>query len=454
VVSGELVFDGEQPFECIRLNLLCPKCLDFNFVRPTSLLSLINQGENQDSGLPSLDYVIPQRVLGTVVDPFPYPKTRAPGSPDPPYGREEGRTILPPLLDLEYGHLKQSCLFAIYNYHYYEYHAAIEGVRRRTILGWSAGNLKAYCQAVPLSTQQIIVRIRKISKESLHLTPAQLVLEQHASSILLPIWERASIGMDIIHKHEAVYHAVINGFGMDLSELVTGAIQEDNFTEHKAISQGWNGMLQATHDLHLSEFSVIRFTRSHGFSTSGWIGTQKLGMLKMLPVLLSNLTTFVEAGTDDRSTARREEQQAIIFTIHELGKAMFCLVFHLFLEKTSNKSTFVLRETIKLLLYRFQALEKVCGVVCEKRKLTTTGNHVALLRIPSIVWRNGSLGSFYNIVDEKSVQKVKRRLDNAKLPSLSTVLLTSFSRFSKQHTVRGIFRTCDWTYPRYLHRVQ
>jgi hypothetical protein len=109
---------------------------------------------NREEDLPNLDYVVPIWVpVKGKSNPFPYPKTTAPGSPDAPHGRAAGETILRPILDLDYGYLQQVCIYAAYNYHFHEWQAFIEGKRRRTITGWGPAQLKAYCQAVPLSTQ-------------------------------------------------------------------------------------------------------------------------------------------------------------------------------------------------------------------------------------------------------------------------------------------------------------
>jgi hypothetical protein len=166
----------------------------------------------------------------------------------------------------------------------------------------------------------------------------------------------------------------------------------------------------------LLEVQALRFTRSHDFSLTGWIGTQKLGMLKVLPLLLSNLVNYVETGVEtEEQRTRRSDQDSFIALVTGIGKSFYCMISLFFLEVTSAKSCFVLRETVKVLLYRFGELEKANGVSLAKRKLATTGNHLAMLRAVHIVYRFGSLRSFYDIIDEIAVQKIKQRLDNTKM---------------------------------------
>jgi hypothetical protein len=55
------------------------------------------------------------------------------------------------------------------------------------------------------------------------LTAQQFIEGDSALTLLQPIWDRHSLGMNVIHEHEAVYHALVNGVGMDVFEAITKA---------------------------------------------------------------------------------------------------------------------------------------------------------------------------------------------------------------------------------------
>jgi hypothetical protein len=422
----------------LRLNKYCHQCMDLEFIReyyPVHLrdigatvrggeqLSLLDEVpddgtevfvplDEDDDNSPHCRMIFtstsaPDLTVSsdTLADHWKYPTSVAIGSPRPPTKRPvgAGAQILPPIL-VSYPFWIEAYQFALFNYH----------------LGdWTKKEFRTYLSTCSINGN-VIQSLLHLSITRPHATWPDIL--RMSESITPNLWFRTDLGHGLTMELEAVFHCVHHGVEMNLLdalELSFGKIKQK-----PTVHNDWNGYISSIKALNLDYLQLLRFSsdprKNEYFKTTGWIGTQKVGLGRILPYLmtmsLSNPSFPYDIFDEKPITPDDDSGRKNILRLAYVAVISFhCFTARFLSLAITAEMVNECREYIKLFITSLTKLQQALKL--NTLSYISTGNVTSLLNVPDLLERYGSFRFFWDLTDEKSVLKVKGVLSNVNMTS-------------------------------------
>ena len=346
-----------------------------------------------------------------------YPTSLVPGSPDPPMERPvSGGNVLVSPTKVTFQLLISVCEVAFFNYHYLVYIRDCRKRARSTMerneigkaVGWTMKELKTYVKSAG-ANEYICKRLIAFSNSNINSHPTEL-LGRLCTEILPATWQR--LGCSLSHQLDAVFHLVFHGISMDVWEIFLSIIGSlkigGNLSLKSTFKKVLSSLLPSLHSLHLLDLPILPFAKGNNgtdFSHAGWVGSNKLAFCMIMPFIVSHVRYFfrTEAG---RQLSNDEEQR--IRHIQMALYSFYCSNVILLQPSTTPTQASQVGDYIKVFLYEITESQKSYISKPENLSYLTTGNFLSLLNLEENVSMYGPLRYFWDGLDEKNVQKVKR----------------------------------------------
>jgi hypothetical protein len=353
-------------------------------------------------------------------DDWRYPLRLAFGSPLPIADRPVG----PPVervtpFKVSYAKLKQSVRLAAFNYH-----ANV----------WNKGQTRFYLSTCAVRTKIQDQVINLFDNEGHCGDPAEMMGK--SASLFPQNWNRHDMGLEIEDELEAAFHLLHHGVLINMFDAINSTLGHLGIRPHAVAL--WNDRLQSIHDLQMSHLLVLPFCSNTELSTSGWVGSHKVAVSKLVPYLFSVLIHELNLTGD---------QIRKITPCVRTAQHFYAIVSRVLSLTVDEESIVETEHFVKAFISDLTNVEEE-----RKRKPSylSTGNVLCLLNLPSILREYGSLRSFWDLNDEKAIQKVKRKLHFINMTSNAwrSTLLESVTREQGLVMLQGCTAT---TASRYAH---
>lgn len=384
----------------------CQKCLDYNYFHPN--MKKYTTFDNLKN--------------------FKYPKVMARGGPVEPVGREIKNTNLISI-KLTYNWQITAFKFAIYHLHSRNYLLNLNNTRKRKRdfsdednnekiiltgavnsknVGWESGEYRSYLRACNMSKK--IVQCGKLFSEN-HLDKApRILMEHHLDEIIPEKWKRNGTSFD--ENLDAIFHLLFHGIVPLVINVFLDLLKQIKFV-HEFMPMV-NAFLNHIHQLQISSYLVEKFgITKDSYSYAGWIGSTKYYFLKVMPHLMSTLRMEYQCFKINKT---KNDVKKDLLNFQKIDKmevcvnSLICLVSTI-MKRNYYKDDIEMVDTVsKLFISDLTFVEKIMGYQPDKLSYIVTGNILCLLNISKQMNDFGPLRNFYDAIDEKAVQQVKKHI--------------------------------------------
>lgn len=348
-------------------------------------------------------------------DDWEYPTTFLPGTPPIPVERPIGPSTMLRPVALTFRFLKEATLVAFFNYHSsvhmtYRRRLATTAQERREIGnvgGWKVKNFKAYLKSAGLN-DYLLKNLQKFSDLNKHI-PATDLLTRFESEVVPATWQRT--GCELSHQLDAVFHLIFHGISITIWEILLKSMATNfHIGRNRSVKSTFrpviNLVLTALKELSLYNLQVLPFAEgTDGFSTNGWVGSNKLALCMVMPYIMSHMTYFLRVELNENPSTDSKEK-----ILHmQLATVSFHCLCVLLLQRTVTKlQCSMIGDYTKTFLFEITQVQKTYTECTAELSYLTTGNFLSALNLEDNVRSHGPLRNFYDALDEKNVQKVKR----------------------------------------------
>ena len=365
---------------------------------------------------------------------FKYPLHLVEGSPQPPESRpvmaSKDDVIFRPV-KLTFSFLKQISAVAFLNFHSRKYIQHQRSQARTTreknaigpVKGWTVGNLEAYIRTAG-ANKDLCDKIREFSEENFHASPNNL-MERFSLEVIPASWKR--LGCEVSHQLDAVFHLVYHGVATDVWDAFIGCVSlikiGGNLSLKSAIKTIVQPVLKAVHELQLKELPIHPFSKGKtgsDLSYAGWIGINKMAFSFLMPYIASHTRYLYKVLLPRNSPfhiALPEDQERIMQRV-QLGIFSFVCASTLILQsEITDLQCSLMGDYFKVFIGEITASQRF--YIKEESSLSylTTGNFLSLLNLEENARMFGPLRNFWDALDEKNVQDIKRYWPHVNLSS-------------------------------------
>lgn len=392
-------------------SVTCDICADLDY--ESSLLSVTAEYISKSTTKP-----------GEASSTVKYPTSLVPESPQPHVLRPvSGNEALIAPIKVTFDLLIKVCEVAFFNYHYL-IHIRERRKRARTTadrnsvgraVGWTQKEFKTYIKSAG-ANEYICQKLMTFSSSNVNSHPSELLSELR-TKIIPSTWQR--LGCSMSHQLDAVFHLVFHGISMDVWDIFLNIMSSlkigGNVTLKSTFKKALSGLLDQLHDLHLIDMPILPFAKgASDFSHAGWVGSNKMAFCMVMPYIVSHVRYFfrTEAGREMNS-----EEENRILHIQMALYSFYCANVILLQRSTTTEQASLVGDYIKVFLYEITEAQKSYITKPENLSYLTTGNFLSMLNLEENLSMFGPLRFFWDALDEKNVQKVKRAWPNVNMSS-------------------------------------